>query len=236
MFPQPAMLSHLHKVLEHTLRTSIQITLEVNPLRILSVRRQAKSLNVTLHPHFLTAPLNVVHFLAQYILGDRAAAARLKAYILSRDEHFEDPLDVKPSDGGIHHDLKELFTRVRARYFPELATCSVQWFAKVRNRPQRSITLGLYVFAQRLIKVHRLLDHPLVPSLFVEFVLYHEALHMQFPPRIGTRARLSVHTSEFKRAEKRFEGYRECIVWRRAHLWSLVQNARDEKTSTNIAR
>ncbi len=213
------------EVLTKFLRRSVLVAFEDNPLRIVNVRRKNPIVELSLHRHFLFAPREVLCALADYVLGRRQAAARLKAYIYSTAARLPCSEEGELNDQGSHHNLSNLYSKMHEQYFAHADRCRVTWFAKLRNHPQRSITLGLYDATRQLIKVHCLLDRPEVPALFVEFVLYHEFLHSRCAPSIDERERLRVHTSEFKRAEKRFLGYAECMHWRREHLWALVKSA-----------
>jgi len=51
-----------------------------------------------------------------------------------------------------------------------------------------------------------LLDSPTVPRLAVEYVLFHEMLHLRFPVE-HRGPRRCVHTAEFKAAEREFPGF-----------------------------
>jgi hypothetical protein len=59
------------------------------------------------------------------------------------------------------------------------------------------------------IILSRVLDSARVPRIAVEFVMYHEMLHIRYPVRHSASARRCVHTPEFKRAERLFDGYAE---------------------------
>jgi predicted metal-dependent hydrolase len=72
------------------------------------------------------------------------------------------------------------------------------------SRPSRT-TLGHYDPAHNAIVLSRLLDSPEAPRLVVEYVMFHEMLHLRFPvEHLGARRR--VHTREFKQAEREFPG------------------------------
>jgi predicted metal-dependent hydrolase len=47
-----------------------------------------------------------------------------------------------------------------------------------------------------------------VPALALEYVMYHEMLHLRFPVD-HTGARRRVHTKEFREAEKKFPNLKE---------------------------
>ena len=74
-------------------------------------------------------------------------------------------------------------------------------------RPSRGI-LGHYDAPHNTIVISRLLDRPDVPRVAVEYVLFHEMLHLQHPvDHTGMRRR--VHTREFRDAEKKFPRLKE---------------------------
>ena len=54
----------------------------------------------------------------------------------------------------------------------------------------------------------RILDRPDTPRLAVEYVLFHEMLHLRHPAE-HRGARRCVHTRAFKEAEKQFERLHE---------------------------
>ena len=74
-------------------------------------------------------------------------------------------------------------------------------------RPSRT-TLGHYDPSHHMIVLSKALDHPQVPRLAVEYVMFHEMLHLRHPVE-HNGARRCVHTIEFKKAEKQFEGLKQ---------------------------
>ena len=64
--------------------------------------------------------------------------------------------------------------------------------------------LGHYDPPHNTIVLSRILDGPNTPRVAVEYVLFHEMLHLRYPAE-HKGARRRVHTREFKQAEKRFE-------------------------------
>lgn len=105
---------------------------------------------------------------------------------------------------GQHYNLEELFEEINFRYFHGLmARPELGW----SRRPSR-FTLGHYDPSHNAIVLSKLLDGPGVPRLAVEYVLFHEMLHLLHP--VDHRgARRSVHTPEFRAAEKQFERLKE---------------------------
>jgi predicted metal-dependent hydrolase len=108
------------------------------------------------------------------------------------------------SPKGDCHDLVELFEEMNARYFNGLmARPELGWSL----RRSRSI-LGHYDASHHMIVLSKALDHPQVPRLVVEYVMFHEMLHLRYPVE-HKGARRCVHTTEFKIAEKQFEALKQ---------------------------
>jgi len=105
---------------------------------------------------------------------------------------------------GVCHDLDELFEELNAKYFHGLlGRPAISWS---RNR-SRSV-LGHFDPSHNAILVSRLLDAENVPRLALEYVLFHEMLHLRYPAEHnGSRRR--IHTKEFREAEKQFDGLGE---------------------------
>ena len=100
---------------------------------------------------------------------------------------------------GEHFDLGKMFDELNARYFAgTLRRPNIGWSAR-RWRRQ----FGCYDPGPNQILLNRRLDHPLVPRVAVEYVLYHEMLHVKHPTRRSGCSLVS-HSREFRAEEKRF--------------------------------
>ena len=100
---------------------------------------------------------------------------------------------------GSTYDLEEIFEELNRRHFEGwMAQPLLGW----SRRPSR-VMLGHYDPSHHAIILSRLLDHPDVPRVVVEYVLFHEMLHLRFPVE-HRGVRCKVHTREFKAAEKEF--------------------------------
>ena len=63
--------------------------------------------------------------------------------------------------------------------------------------------LGHFDPSHNAIVISRVFDHPAVPRVALEYVMFHEMLHLRYPvDHAGARRR--VHTREFRAAEKVF--------------------------------
>lgn len=112
-------------------------------------------------------------------------------------KHLSDP-------HGEHYDLLTLFEELNFRYFFGLMARPVLGWSRQASRTM----LGHYDSSHNAIVLSRILDRPQTPRLAVEYVLFHEMLHLRYPVE-HRGARRCVHTREFKAAEKQFEKLRE---------------------------
>ena len=105
---------------------------------------------------------------------------------------------------GHHFDLDQIFDALNTRFFDgHLPKPTIGW-SQGRSRT----TLGHYDAAHNVIVLSRILDGAQVPPLAVEYVMYHEMLHVKFPTQHrGTRR--CVHTKDFKAAEKLYPHFTE---------------------------
>ncbi len=103
---------------------------------------------------------------------------------------------------GKHHDLSPIFDKLNREYFEgELRRPRLAW----SRRPWRS-TLGSFDPALDQIVLSRDLDNNRIPEYVVEYVLFHEMLHVKHPIKFA-RCRLESHSRAFRAEEKRYKNY-----------------------------
>lgn len=103
---------------------------------------------------------------------------------------------------GRHFDLVEIFDRLNRRCFAGgLARPRLGW----STQRSRSI-LGHYDSAHGAIIVSRWFDTADVPRYLVEYLVFHEMLHIKFPVERDGHRRV-VHSRAFREAEKEFPRY-----------------------------
>ncbi|HYL36925.1 MAG TPA: SprT-like domain-containing protein [Bryobacteraceae bacterium] len=100
---------------------------------------------------------------------------------------------------GACHNLEVIFEDLNGLYFQGLMARPLLGWSR---KPSR-VMLGHYDPSHNAIILSKLLDHPEVPRLAVEYVLFHEMLHLRFPVE-HRGARRCVHTRDFKQAEDQF--------------------------------
>jgi hypothetical protein len=100
---------------------------------------------------------------------------------------------------GQHYDLDQIFDDLNLRFFHGLmARPQMTWSS---NRSLRS--LGHYDPAHNTIVVSRIFDGPRVPQYAIDYLVYHEMLHLRHPVKLRG-SRRSVHPKAFREEEKLF--------------------------------
>lgn len=105
---------------------------------------------------------------------------------------------------GHCYDLEQMFEDLNFHYFHGLMARPILGWSPFASRN----LLGHYDPSHNAIVLSRILDRPETPRLAVEYVLFHEMLHLRHPAE-HRGARRCVHTRAFKDAEKQFEQLRE---------------------------
>jgi hypothetical protein len=157
---------------------------------------------------------SLAHILTSKLLrrpSPRIHAERYRRY-LNRKEMRRSLQLVKQTRGrkfisgpqGNSYDLQAMFDNLNQEHFHGLMAQPLLGWSR---RPSR-VLLGHYDPSHNAIILSRLLDRPSVPSLAVEYILFHEMLHLRFPVE-HRGARRCVHTRDFKEAEKQFPKIKE---------------------------
>ena len=100
---------------------------------------------------------------------------------------------------GHLYDLDEIFEAVNQRFFHGLlGRPTLTWSEHVARR-----MLGHYDAAHNTIVVSRVFDRPGTPRFAIEYLLYHEMLHLKHPVKVRA-GRRCVHGPEFQAEERLF--------------------------------
>jgi len=159
------------------------------------------------------APEPVLSAIAHILLAklyrrpvDRTRSARYRRYVASHDISAKARL-VRQMRGrkhihtarGHHYHLEEIFDDLNRRFFHGLmGRPQLTWSRDhARNR------LGHYDPAHNAIVISRVFDDPRVPRYAIEYILFHEMLHLKHPVKLKG-SRRCVHPQEFTAEEKLF--------------------------------
>jgi predicted metal-dependent hydrolase len=100
---------------------------------------------------------------------------------------------------GEHFDLSKLFDELNGKYFEgHLQRPHIGWSTRSWRRQ-----FGCYDPGPNQILLNRRMDRLGVPACAVEYVLFHEMLHVKHPTRRSGCSMVS-HSREFREEEKRF--------------------------------
>lgn len=182
------------------------------------IRLQQGRLTVDISDVLQEAPAPIQEALAVVLISklyrkdpDPGVVARYRRY-LNRSDVRRSMQNAKQQRGrktilaprGKVYDLEQMFEDLNFRYFNGLMSRPpLGWSV----RPSRT-TLGHYDPSHHVIVLSSILDDARAPKLIVEYVLFHEMLHLKFPT-VHKLARRCVHTPEFKAAERQFDGFDE---------------------------
>jgi hypothetical protein len=159
------------------------------------------------------APECVVRAIAHILLAkmyrkpiDRGQAARYRKYVGSHEvvgkahlvRQMRGRKRLHPPQGQAY-DLDAIFEDLNSRFFDGLLGRPRMSWSPTKTRR----ILGHYDPAHNAIVISRIFDHPAVPRYAVEYIVYHEMLHLKHPVRlIGSRR--CVHSAEFQAEERLF--------------------------------
>ena len=159
------------------------------------------------------APESVLHAIAHILLAklyrkpiEAAHAVRYRRYIGSHEIATKVDLVRQirgrkriASPRGHVYDLDAVFDELNSRYFYGLlARPQMTW-----SREAARNLLGHYDPAHNAIVVSRIFDHPRIPRYAMDYIVYHEMLHLKHPVKLRG-SRRCVHPPAFQAEERLF--------------------------------
>ena len=185
------------------------------------IRLASGVLTVRISDILLQAPSTVVEALAYLLMGKlyRKPVApeysdRYRLYLNRKDVRGQIH-KVRQSrgrkvhrgpEGAVHH-LETVFEEINQKYFGGMMTRPALGWSHVRSRTR----LGHFDPSHETIMISRIFDDLKVPKLALEYVMFHEMLHLHYPVD-HSGSRRCVHTPEFKAHERLFPGYKEATL------------------------
>ncbi len=109
---------------------------------------------------------------------------------------------------GEYRDLDQSFDRVNQTYFGgKIEKPTLTWSPGVSRR-----RMGYYDTEHHTIVISSGLDSKRVPIYVLDYIMYHELLHIVSPVQ-HRGSRRSIHTKEFNRLEKRYRDFDRANRW-----------------------
>jgi len=159
------------------------------------------------------APESVLHAIAHILIAkiyrkeiDPAHAARYRRFVGSRSitekahllRQMRGRKRIEGPVGNVYH-LDEIFEEINTKFFHGLmARPNMGW-----SQNSARHLLGHYDPAHNAIIVSRVFDDVRVPRYVVEYIVYHEMLHLKHPVKLKG-SRRCVHPKQFQEEEKLF--------------------------------
>jgi predicted metal-dependent hydrolase len=184
------------------------------------------------------APLEIHNALAfilvAKLLGKKIPPEARKIYRqYLNDESFQDKaIEHKRKNGrkilttpkGKYFDLEKIFHKLNLVYFQnEIPKPKLSWS---RNKTFRR--LGHHDPVHDAIIISRSLDEKDVPKFVVEYVVFHEMLHIKHPVTFENGKR-RVHTPEFRRDEEKFSFFEEAEEWIEKNALRIKRKVKNQK-------
>jgi hypothetical protein len=178
-----------------------------------TIRLKEGTLHVRLSDLLEASPETVHHAIAHILLAKlyrkpvgAAQADRYRRYVLSEAvakgaEHIRVTRGRKriSTPFGRFYDLNEIFDTLNFRFFHGLmGRPTLTWSAHHARR-----MLGHYDATHNTIVVSRVFDQANTPRCAIEYLMYHEMLHLKHPVRVKA-GRRCVHSREFQAEERLF--------------------------------
>lgn len=178
-----------------------------------TIRLREGKLLVRLSDLLEGAPDAVLRAIAHILLAkmyrrpiDRSQAARYRKYVagheIVRKAHLVRQMRGRKklrSPQGHFYDLDAIFEDLNARFFHGLMARPRMSWSQTKTRR----ILGHYDPAHNAIVISRIFDHPTMPQYVLEYIVYHEMLHLKHPVKLRG-SRRCVHSAEFQAEEKLF--------------------------------
>lgn len=164
-----------------------------------------------LHEAFLGAPDAVLLALARYMRSRNAKywrEVRAFAAMIPVEEPETVERELRLRSAGEVYDLQEIADRVNAVHFEGRLEFVIGW-GRQRHRSRRrlrSIRYGSCDRLRRIVRIHSWLDDERVPESFVEYIVFHELLHLEIP-RVKRGARGEDHPAAFRERERAYPEY-----------------------------
>lgn len=127
------------------------------------------------------------------------------------------------SANGDVYDLNEIFDALNQTYFRNsLQKPVLSWSSRKTYR-----ILGHHDSTHETVIVSKSLDDKKVPRFVVEYVVFHEMLHI-FHPTEHRNGRRFNHTPAFKRNERKFRHFEEADAWIERNVKHLKRKAKNK--------
>ncbi|MEP6848805.1 MAG: SprT-like domain-containing protein [Acidobacteriota bacterium] len=182
----------------------------------------------------IPAQNGLAHILVAKLFRKRppAAASSIYAEFIKSPEIRHKAAKSKRANGrkvittskGTIYDLDRIFDSLNREYFHgKIQKPTLTWSVRKTYR-----ILGHHDATHRTIVISKSLDDTFVPKFVVDYVLYHEMLHIAHPTKHINGRRYN-HTAAFKRDEMKFAYYEKAEAWIAGNVGKLERQAKRKR-------
>jgi predicted metal-dependent hydrolase len=187
-----------------------------------TIRLREGAILVRLSDLLEAAPESVLHAIAHILLAklyrkpiEDQHAVRYRKYVASHDiakkahliRQIRGRKKIGPSKGHVY-DLAVIFENLNTRFFYGLLARPLMTWSAHHSKQ----SLGHYDPAHNAIVVSRVFDRHTVPLYAIEYLVYHEMLHLKHPVKL-LGSRRCVHSREFQAEEKLFPELQKALAY-----------------------
>lgn len=187
-----------------------------------TVRLRAGKIHLRLSDLLEGAPVPVIESILHILLAklyrkriDTQHATRYRRFIsshdLTRKAHLIRQMRGRKKIGshrGEEYDLNDIFDSLNQRFFFGLLGRPQMTWSSQSSRQ----SLGHYDPAHNAIVISKIFDKARVPRYAVEYIVYHEMLHLRHPVKLKG-SRRCIHSREFVAEEKLFPELEKALTF-----------------------
>jgi predicted metal-dependent hydrolase len=213
---------------QHFLKNRKKIQAQFHPYRSLrhTIEWNHKYIHLKISQYLIGAPENIIQDLAIILLAKvyrvnpkksikdsyRAFADSIQPDIPKRKKSIPKGYELL----GNYYNLQELFNNLNNKYFDN--KLEVKYLGWSKNKSYTR--LGYYDRERDLLVISKIFDSKKVPQNVIEYLLYHEMLHI-FMPTTTHNGRRRIHPPEFRKIERKFPDFLKIQNWIKKKRFSM---------------
>ena len=200
-------------LLEEACSQRLKVRFTCNRSSLLTVRKNGNGAHLVSVQHaFRAADEEVIAALARFVEGPDPGCRKVIGAFLNKNRELVRFFARSPRPGTAGDPfLADVLARICDEYGLSGQGISIGWSrAKTGRGKRRSIRLGSFRHADRSIRIHPILKSREIPDYFLDYIVYHEALHAELAPFVKN-GKTVVHHALFRRRERDFRHYDKAL-------------------------
>jgi predicted metal-dependent hydrolase len=199
---------------------SKKIEAQFYPYRSLrhTIKWNHKFISLRISQYLSNAPINIMENLAIILLAkvykikpDKSIKDSYRNYTESISNILPERRRRIPKDyfsQGKYYNLKNIFDILNLKYFSNKLSVKYLGWSKYKSYTR----LGYYDKEKELLVISNIFDSKKVPDCVIEYLVYHEMLHILIPTTTEN-GRRKIHPPNFRQLERNFPEYSKIQNW-----------------------